>query len=301
MEQPYLLKTRICSSHAIENNQDIVSRRICDLACESLHLRWLVRVRRIAACINVRPVSDIRDFHVAGGPQVTCSFKIFPAPHRVPVARRIHALAAVISSRPQILGAENLLARLINKHRVMRDRSPVVVQIVRTLRIGVVSATLSCQIALVINDEMVLVEMIVLCEIRTGVELYPRRIRTKSIAHDQVTNAAKQMRARNLRGRAVGGIARRYIRIVPQKLRYRDAPFWLRGPAALAQKPCCIRILEAIDRISKTDIVFPLEVRKLVIVVASSRTVGQNFVKIRVGVMLEERITQRWIAVRCRS
>src|SRR6185369_14984621 len=99
-----------------------------------------------------------------------------------------------------------------------------------------------------------------------------------------MTNAAEEIRAWNLRARAIGGIARCYVWIVPQKLRDRDAPFWLRGPAALAQKPCGVRIFEAIDRVAKTDVVFPLQVRKLVVVVASSRTVGQNFVEIRVGV-----------------
>src|SRR6185503_11978355 len=168
----------------------------------------------------------------------------------------------------------------------------------RALCIRVVGATLSCQVTLVINDEMILIEMIVLCEIWTGVELNPGGIRTKSIAHNQVTNAAEKIRTWNLRARAVGGIARRYVWIVPQKLRYRDAPFWLRGPATLAQKPCCIRILEAIDRITKTDIVFPLQIRKFVIVVARSRTVGQNFVEIRVGVMLKQRVAQCRITVR---
>src|SRR6185503_14912854 len=171
----------------------------------------------------------------------------------------------------------------------------------RALCIRVVGATLSCQVTLVINDEMILIEMIVLCEIWTGVELNPGGIRTKSIAHNQVTNAAEKIGTWNLRARAVGGIARRYVWIVPQKLRYRDAPFWLRGPATLAQKPCCIRILETIDRITKADIVFPLQVRKLVIVVTSSCPIGENFVEICVGVMLKESVAQRRITIRRRA
>ena len=75
----------------------------------------------------------------------------------------------------------------------------------------------------------------------------------------------------------------------------------MRGPATLAQKPCGIRILKAIDGVSEADIVFPLKVWKLIIVVTSSRAIGQNFVEIRVGVMLEERVTQRRITVRGRA
>src|SRR6185312_15511270 len=119
----------------------------------------------------------------------------------------------------------------------------------------------------VIDDEMVLVQMIVFPEIWTRVELDPRRIGTKAVAHDQVTDATKEIRTRNFCTRTVGGISWCYVRIVPEKLRDRDAPLRLRRPATLAQKPCCVRILEAVDRIAEADVVFPLQIGKFVIVV----------------------------------
>ena len=136
------------------------------------------------------------------GPQVTRSLEVFPAPNRVPVARRIHSLAAVVCRRPEVLCPEKLLARLVNEHRVVCDRATVIVQVMRTLGVRVVGATLSRQIPFVINDKMILIEMLVLSEIWTGVELNPGGIRTKAIAHNQMTDAAKEITARNFCARA---------------------------------------------------------------------------------------------------
>src|SRR5690349_18325530 len=149
----------------------------------------------------------------------------------------------------------------------------------RAFGVCVVRAALGREVALVIDDEMILVEMIVFREIWTRVKLDPGGIRAKAVPHDEVTNAAKEISARDLRPCAVGGISWRYIRIVPEKLRYRDAPLWLRRPTTLTQKPRSIRIFETIDRITKTDVVFPLQIGKLVVVVTSRRAVRQDFVQ----------------------
>src|SRR6185503_12428605 len=125
------------------------------------------------------------------------------------------------------------------------------------------------QVSLVIDDEMILVEMTVFCQIWTRVELNPGGIRAKAVANDQVTDATKEISAGYLGTGAVGRISWNYVWIVPEKLRYRDAPLWLRRPATLAQKPGGVRIFETIDRISKTDIVFPLEIGKFVVAVTS--------------------------------
>src|SRR6185369_3012306 len=230
-------------------------------------------------------------------PQVTRALKVFPASNRVPVARRIHSLAAVVRRGPEILGPEKLLAGLVNKHRVVRNRAPVIVEIMRTLGVRVVCAALSCQVAFVVDDEMVLVQVIVFTEIRTGVELDPRRIGTKAVAHDQMTDAAKEIGTRNLGARAVSGISGSHVWVIPKKLSNGNTPLRSRRPTTLAQHPRGVRILETVDRIAETDVVFPLQVGKLVIVVASSGAVRQNFVEISVGVMLKERITQRRITV----
>src|SRR3569832_3029402 len=143
----------------------------------------------------------------------------------------------------------------------------------RALSIRVVCAALRCQITFVIDDEVVLVEMIVFTEIWTRVELNPGRIGTKTVAHDQMTDAAKEICTWFFCTRAVSGISWNDVRIVPEKLRYRDAPLRLCRPATLAQEPCGVRILEAIDRVDKADDVFTLQVRELVIVVTSCGTV----------------------------
>src|ERR1700752_190318 len=258
----------------------------------------MIGISCIATGVNVRAVRVIGNFHLTRGPQIPRALEIFPAPNSIPIARRVHSLSSVVSSWPQVLGPEKLFAGLVDEHRVVCNGPAIVVQIVRALCIRIVGPTLSCQITLVINNEMILVEMIVLTEIWTRVELDPGRIRTKPVAHNQVTNATKKITARYLRACAVGRIPWGNVWVVPEKLCYRHAPLWLRGPATLAQKPCGVRIFEAIDGVTKTDIVFPLQVWKLIIVVTRGRAVRQDFVEIRIGVMLKERVSQRRIAVR---
>ena len=55
----------------------------------------------------------------------------------------------------------------------MRDRATVVIQIMRTFGVCVVSAALSREITFVIDDEVILIEVIVLREIRAGVKFNP--------------------------------------------------------------------------------------------------------------------------------
>src|ERR1051326_2957809 len=114
---------------------------------------------------------DVGHFHVAGGPQVARALEVFAAADRVPVTRRIHALATVVRGGPKVLSPEKLLALLVHEHRVVRDGAAVVVQIVRAFRVGVVSAALRCQVTFVVDDEMILIEMAVLREKWTRVDL----------------------------------------------------------------------------------------------------------------------------------
>src|SRR5690242_19340114 len=121
VQKPNLFQILIGGSHAIENDQHVIRGRVCQLASEPFHLRRLIRVSRIAARVHVLTVVDVSHFHVTGGPQVARPVEVFAAADRVPVARRIHALAAVICRRPKILGPKKLLAWLVNEHRVVCD------------------------------------------------------------------------------------------------------------------------------------------------------------------------------------
>src|SRR6185369_9498107 len=67
----------------------------------------------------------------------------------------------------------------------------------RTLSVSVVCAALSRQIAFVVDDEMILIQMLVFREIWTRVKLDPGRVRAKPVTHDEVTDTAKEISARN--------------------------------------------------------------------------------------------------------
>ena len=126
-----------------------------------------------------------------GVPQVAGAVPIRFAANSVPVARGIHALAAIVGGGHQIVGPEEVFRRIVDQHRIVRDGAPVVVEIVRTLSVGVVGAAVDRQISAVVDGEMVLVEMLMFGEVGAAVELDPGRVRFPAIAHHQVSYAGE--------------------------------------------------------------------------------------------------------------
>src|ERR1043166_1347310 len=112
-----------------------------------------------------------------------------------------------------------------------------------------------------------------------------------------MANAAEQVLSRELRFIGRGGGSRDYIRIIPQQLRDRNAPLIGGRPTALAQHPGSVWIFEAIDRVAEAYVVFPLEVRRLVVIIARSGAVGQDFVEIRIRIVMENRVSPRGVVV----
>src|SRR5439155_23497422 len=100
----------------------------------------------------------------------------FPAAEGAPVARGVHALPPVVGRGPEVLGREELFAWLVTRHRVMRDVAAIVVQVMRTFSVSVVGPTLGGEIAFVVDDEVVLIQVIVFGQVGTRVEFYPGRI-----------------------------------------------------------------------------------------------------------------------------
>src|SRR5439155_24580091 len=127
----------------------------------------------------------------SGVTEIAGALEIFPTADGVPVARGVHALPPVVGRGPEVLGPEELFPWLVNQHRVMRDGAAVVVQIMRTFGVGVVGPTLGGEIAFVVNDEVVLIQVIVFGQVGTRIEFYPGRIGPEAVAHDEVADAAK--------------------------------------------------------------------------------------------------------------
>src|SRR6476659_1972678 len=112
-----------------------------------------------------------------------------------------------------------------------------------------------------------------------------------------MADSPEKIGARDLGFRAVRRIPWRHIRGVPEKLRDRNAPSCLRRPATLSQHPRRVRIFKAIDGVTKANVVFPFEIRKLVIVIACAGSVGKNFVKVSICVVVKDGVTECWIAI----
>src|ERR1043166_10080719 len=112
-----------------------------------------------------------------------------------------------------------------------------------------------------------------------------------------MADSTEKIGSRNLSFRAVRGIPWRHVGVVPQKLRDRNAPLRLSRRDTLPQHPRRVRIFKAIYCVAKADVVFPLEIWKLIVIVARAGAVGKNFIEIRVGVVMKNSVTKRWIAV----
>src|SRR4051812_47575831 len=116
-----------------------------------------------------------------------------------------------------------------------------------------------------------------------------------------MTYSPKEVIARNFGLGAFRRITWSHLRIVPEELRDWNAPITLRGPTTLPQHPGCIWILEAIYCVTKTDVVFPLQIRKLVIAITRGRAVRQDLIKIGVCVVMKDGVPQSRITVNSRA
>src|SRR5687768_10266529 len=112
-----------------------------------------------------------------------------------------------------------------------------------------------------------------------------------------MANSPKQVVAGKFFLVSVCRITRLHVGIVPEKLSYRNSIVLTRRPPTLPQYPGSKWILEAIHRICKTDVVFPLQKRELVVVIPCSRSVRKNFVQIRISVVMKERVATRRVVV----
>src|SRR5262249_39034404 len=154
-------------------------------------------------------------------PQIACTLPVAAASDCVPIARRIHALPAVIGCGQQIVGPEELLHRIVNKNGVVSHGSAIVVEIVRTFRVGVIRAAVDGQISPAVNRELVLVEMLMLGEVRAAIEFDPGRVLVPAISHYQMPNPSKVSLAWQFALFSQSGITWCDLGVIPEKFQYR--------------------------------------------------------------------------------
>ena len=167
----------------------------------------------------------------------------------------------------------------------------------RTFSVSVVGPTLGGEIAFVVDDEVVLIQVIVFGQVGTRVEFYPGRIGPEAVAHDEVADPPKEVVPGNLSIIGVGRVAWNYFTVVPQELGDRNSPLIACRPATLAQHPGGHRVFETIDCVAEHDVVFPLQIRKLVVIISRRSAVGQYFVQIRVCIVMKNGVAPRWVAI----
>ena len=174
---------------------------------------------------------------------------------RVPETGRVHPLTAVVGRRPQVLAPEETLARLVHEHRVVRDRAPVVVQVVRALGVGVVGARVERKVALVEDRELVGVEVVVLGEVGAAGELDPGGVRDPSRFASAGARSPEQALPRQfLRPRERRVACDDRERSLQRNSSTGNRPLGGKPPALL-QEPGRVRVLEAVDRVAEHDVV----------------------------------------------
>src|SRR6266568_5902212 len=115
----------------------------------------------------------IDDPHGAQIPQVASMLPVCWAPNRVPKARGVHSLTAVVSCWQQILRPEEFFSRIVNQHRIVSYGAAIIIEVVRALAICVISATVDRQVTLMVDRDLVLIEVLVFGQIRTTIEFDP--------------------------------------------------------------------------------------------------------------------------------
>src|SRR5436190_23817633 len=116
---------------------------------------------------------------------------VLAAAYGVPKPRGIHPLASVIRGGKHIFGPKEFFGRIEDQDGIVRHGAPVIIQIMRTLGVGVIRTAVDGQVSLVVDRKLILIEMLMLGEIRSAVEFDPSRIRFPPVSHYQMTNPRK--------------------------------------------------------------------------------------------------------------
>src|SRR5882762_11033571 len=157
----------------------------------------------------------------------------------------------------------------------MRYGAAVIVQVVWALCVRIVRTAVDRKISSVVDRDLILIEVLVLGEVRSTIELDPGRIRTPPIPHHEMPDAGKITLARQLIFAGQSWIARRHLRIVPHKLQHGQHPL-LDRKSVVAQKPGAVGVLEAIYHIAQQSRVARIENRILIVTLARWRAVGKE-------------------------
>src|SRR3954452_20008192 len=189
VEQPCFFERWVRADDSIEDEEHVLLRCIENFACEFLQLFARICAAGIAHCVMVLAGHTIHYAHRAQIPQIASPLEILRAADTVPKAGGVHTLPAIVCRRQEILRPKEFFRRIVDQYRIMSDRAPVVVEIVRALAIGVISPAVDCQITAVIDRDLVLIEMLMFRQVRPAVEFNPGGVRLPSSAHNEMSYA----------------------------------------------------------------------------------------------------------------
>ena len=148
---------------------------------------------RIAQCIVIRVLSiaigTVDDSHLTDVPEVASLLPIGVAAQCIPEARRVHSLASIVRRLEQVFRPEKMFLRIEDQHGVVRDRTPIVVDVVRAFGFGVIRSAVDREIPTMINGKVTAIQMLVFGKVRSAVKLDIGCIRIPPIAKDNLVDS----------------------------------------------------------------------------------------------------------------
>src|SRR5436190_158665 len=100
MQQPDFFIVGIDTPYTIENDEYVITGRVCHFSTEVLHLGRVISASGVTTRVVISAGFVVSDFHFARVPKVSGAIEVLTTPHSVPIARRIHSLTTIIGGRP---------------------------------------------------------------------------------------------------------------------------------------------------------------------------------------------------------
>ena len=142
MKKPCFPKRGILAHYAIKNEKDVRPGHINNFTCEAAEFPGRIRFAGIPHRVVILAGNVVNYTHGADVPEIMRAIPILSTAHRIPKARGIHPLASIIRGGQHIFRPKEFFGRIKYQDGIVRHRAAVIIQIVRTLGIGVISAAI---------------------------------------------------------------------------------------------------------------------------------------------------------------
>ena len=138
MKKPGFPEGGILAHYTIKNKKDVPTRHINNFTREAAEFPGRISFAGIPHRVVILAGDVVNYTHGADVPEIMRAIPILSTAHRIPKARGIHPLASIIRGGQHIFRPKEFFGRIKYQDGIVRHGTAVIVQIVRTLGIGVI-------------------------------------------------------------------------------------------------------------------------------------------------------------------